>query len=355
MEAVATAAVALGNLNDAEIAAVIALLATSRLLHQRRQPEKPARLDVNKLSDKRFRSLFRFRRRHIKRLRQALQLPNRIVTYNKSVFSGEQALLFVLRRLAYPGRLVELSEFFGVSEPELSMVINKTVTILHQRWGRLLDRLDSPWMTRARLDNFCHAIRRAGAPYQNVWGFLDGTINRVCRPVRHQRLLFSGHKRVHCLKYQAVTTPCGLIANLFGPMEGRRHDMAMLDESDLLNQMQLHLTPPGHPDYVVFADQGYAMSRFVQTPYRGNHLNEVHARFNTIMSSLRVAVEWGFGRVDSLFAFCAYKKNLKVLLSPVGTYYRVAVLLTNCHSCLRRNQISRKFRVSPPRLEQYLH
>ena len=152
-------------------------------------------------------------------------------------------------------------------------------------------------------------------------------------------------------------TPCGLIAHLFGPMEGRRHDMAMLQESGLTDQMLQHMTQEleeGQADYVVFADQGYALHRFTQTPHRGNNLPRGQANFNVVMSSLRVSVEWDFGRVQSLFAFTAFKKNLKVLLSPVGKYYRRAVLLTNCHACLRQNQVSRKFRIKPPHLEDYL-
>ena len=103
-----------------------------------------------------------------------------------------------------------------------------------------------------------------------------------------------------------------------------------------------------------FADQGYALHRFIQTPYRGNNLPQIEADLNRVISGLRVTAKWGFGRIGSLLAFCKFEKNLKVLLSPVGKYYRCAVLLTNCHSCLRRNHVSKKFKVRPPHLEEYL-
>ena len=287
---------------------------------------------------------------------QALRLPRRFVTYNKSVFPGDLFLLTLLRRLSYLSRLVDLSHLFGISVPELSLVFNATIDILNDTWNHLLDCLDASWITDARLQGFCQAIRNAESPYENIWGFLDGTVNRICRPVRHQRILYSRHKRVHCLKYQGVMTPCGIIANLFGPMEGRTHDIAMLEESQLLHQMAQHMgQQPNRPhqyDLVLFADQGYALHRFIQTSYRGNNLPQLEADFNRVMSGLRVTVEWGFGRIGSLFAFCKFEKNLKVLLSPVGKYYRCAVLLTNCHSCLRRNQVSKKFKVRPP--QEYL-
>jgi len=211
--------------------------------------------------------------------------------------------------------------------------------LIYGQWGRLLTNLNSPWMTPNRLHGFCTAIRNQGSPYNNVWGFLDGTCMAICRPKRHQRLVFSGHKRTHCLKFQGIMTPCGIIAHLYGPIEGRRHDMGMLDISGLRGQMATHMSgPPNGPrprDYCVFADQGYATEDFIQSPFRGQHLNPNQAAFNEAMSNVRVTVEWGFGRVQNLFAFCNYKKNLKILLSPVGKYYLVATILTNCHSCLR--------------------
>ena len=41
-------------------------------------------------------------------------------------------------------------------------------------------------------------------------------------------------KKTHALKFQKVSTPNGLIANLYGPVEGRRHDCTMLQMPGLL-------------------------------------------------------------------------------------------------------------------------
>ena len=43
---------------------------------------------------------------------------------------------------------------------------------------------------------------------------------------------------MNALKFQSVAAPNGMIANLFGPVEGRRHDSALLAMSGLLNQLQ---------------------------------------------------------------------------------------------------------------------
>lgn len=53
-----------------------------------------------------------------------------------------------------------------------------------------------------------------GAPLDNCFGFLDGTVPPIARPGMNQRVMYNGHKRVHSLKFQAVAKPNGLTANL---------------------------------------------------------------------------------------------------------------------------------------------
>jgi len=53
---------------------------------------------------------------------------------------------------------------------------------------------------------------------------------------------------------------------------------------------------------------------------------------------------------DSTFLNPLYQ----LFLSPIGTFYLLGVLLTNIHCCLNGNQISSKFRLPSPSLEEYL-
>ena len=92
---------------------------------------------------------------------------------------------------------------------------------------------------------------------------ITGTPCPMAHPTRNQHIMFSGHKRVHCIKFQVsyhstftslleyglsrFSLSCdlvclkfvflfflvcpsshGLIANMFGPIEGKRHDAFML-------------------------------------------------------------------------------------------------------------------------------
>ena len=147
--------------------------------------------------------------------------------------------------------------------------------------------------------------------------------------------------------------PNGLIAHMFGPVEGRRHDAFILAESCLLSKLQQFKKPNGEP-YIIYGDPAYGVTAQVLSPYRTNGLTAVEQEFNRRMSAVRVSVEWTFGKVLQYFSFLDYKKNHKVLLQPTGKYYLVGALLTNCHTCLYGSQTTSFFNVQPPTLEAYL-
>ena len=56
----------------------------------------------------------------------------------------------------------------------------------------------------------------------------------------HMRIIYNGHKRDHGLKYQSISNPLGMIARLYGPVEGYTHDSTILALSDLSQELQLH-------------------------------------------------------------------------------------------------------------------
>ena len=76
--------------------------------------------------------------------------------------------------------------------------------------------------------------------------------------------------------------------------------------------------------------------------------------FNRDMSAVRIAVEWSFGKIIQYFSYLDFRKHQKILLQPIGKYYLVGTLLTNCHTCLYGSQTTSYFGVEPPSLETYL-
>ena len=152
---------------------------------------------------------------------------------------------------------------------------------------------------------------------------------------------------------QSVSTPNGLIAHMFGPLEGRWHNAFMLSVSGLPNKLQILTQPNGEP-YVLYGDPAYGLSRNILSPFRGHQLTQAELNFNRAMSAVRVSVEWTFGKIIQQFSYLDFRKNQKVLLQPVGKYYMVGALLTNCHTCLYGSQTTTFFGVPPPTLEHYL-
>ena len=140
---------------------------------------------------------------------------------------------------------------------------------------------------------------------------------------------------------------------MFAPIEGKRHDAFMLGVSGLAEKLERFQRPNGEP-YIIYGDPAYGLSRNILAPFRAVRLTDDQQEFNSRMSKLRVSVEWGFGKICELFAFLDFKKNLKILLQPIGKYYLVAAVLSNCHTCLYGSQTSSFFGLDPPELEDYL-
>ena len=80
---------------------------------------------------------------------------------------------------------------------------------------------------------------------------------------------------------QSVDTPNGLIANMFGPVEGRRHDAFMLSISGLSDQLRQFNQPNGEP-YVIYGDRAYGLSRNRLGPLCGARLTAEQKEFNKI-------------------------------------------------------------------------
>ena len=70
---------------------------------------------------------------------------------------------------------------------------------LYDRLKHLLDSLDLVWLDH---ELFSQVINDKGVPLNQCWSFIDGTARPIARPIRNQRIMFSGHKRTHCLEFQ---------------------------------------------------------------------------------------------------------------------------------------------------------
>ncbi|XP_070556688.1 uncharacterized protein [Ptychodera flava] len=221
-------------------------------------------IDLHSFSDDECLEFFRFAKNDLIRLHDALSLPEKIIGYNGTTATSMEALLILLRRLSYPNRWCDLVQFFQRDEPELSIIFNTIAEHIHREYGHLLTNLDMEWLDPVR---FSAVIHDKGAPLDNCWGFIDGTARPISRPCRGQAVVFSGHKRTHCLKFQSILTPDGLVAHMYGPIEGSRHDAFMLGESGVLPQLE-QMQDRGEV-LCVYGDPAYPLRPELMGPFKG--------------------------------------------------------------------------------------
>jgi hypothetical protein len=140
-----------------------------------------------------------------------------------------------------------------------------------------------------------------------------------------------------------------MVGQMFGPVEGRRHDVYLLNLSKLDQHMQL--LPP---DAYVYGDQAYPVRPWLLSPFKGPN-KPIHQRaWNRNMRTVRISVEHGFKIVCTLWSHLKFVPMQKIFLTSVSKQYIVCTALANMHNCLYPNQISQHFGVAPPELETYV-
>ena len=140
---------------------------------------------------------------------------------------------------------------------------------------------------------------------------------------------------------------------LFGPEVGLRNDRRLWVDSGLDEKLG-QLPWQGDLPYVVYADLGYSLSERLWVPFTGARVTPEMTAANLAMSRVRVSIEWLFGIFGNHFSFIDFFRTQRILQSPVGLVYRVAVLLTNLHNCMYPNQIAQRFNLAPPSAREYL-
>ena len=161
---------------------------------------------------------FRFEKSHLPLLADVLQIPPMFKCSQGSVADGMEALCMLLKRLSYPCRYADMVPRFGRPIPVLSMVTNQVLDFIYDTHGRRILQWNHDLLNQRSLEEYSFAVSRKGAPLDNCFGFVDGTVRPITRPGENQRVLYNGHKRVHAIKFQSVALPNGLIANMFGPV-----------------------------------------------------------------------------------------------------------------------------------------
>ena len=280
-------------MREAEIAAIVLAMQSGMLdlmdaaiilylLMKRNPPQRYLdlpRLNVMTLDDETCWEWFRFKKPHLDILRRALRIPDELKCKNGISETGMNGLCILLKRLSYPNRWTDGCPAFGRCPSDLCIIFYHVLDFVFANFSFLLDDISRLfWLQRDVLPVYCNAVVRKESPLTNVWGFIDGTARPMCRPSEGQQVTFSGHKRYHCLKYQSIMVPNGLIASLFGPIEGRRHDSRMLLESRIMDSIERLFDNNGTP-FSIYGDPAYLIRPHLLRPFRGAVVTPIQQAF----------------------------------------------------------------------------
>ena len=304
----------------------------------------------------------RFTRAEIKEIAFVLQIPS--VFRYRIRYTPYDALALVLYRLSAPLRLKDLTHTFNRDLGWMSIIFNDVCIHIDRKFHEKLD-WDRHFLTPHRLKSYCEHIQANGEPSGVIWGFIDGTHRKICRPQPEtcdQSLLYSGYKHAHTIVFQGIITPDGLLVHVKGPYEGRSSDWGIWKDSGMEQKLKEFSKDEEGTQLWVYGDAGYTMTKGLMSSFRvqgatANRtavpLQEDQEVFNANMSRQRIAVEWGFGKLVTTFAFIDFHKKLKLGLSPVGSVAFAAVILTNVHTCYHGSEVGSYFECDPPTIWEY--
>lgn len=259
-----------------------------------------------------------------------------------------EGLCIVLYRLSSPIPYHRMAHTFGRSVAGLSKIVSSMIEWLATNWGRLLE-WDPERLSPERLASFVVAVRErswrqdivegdggGGIEEDNdVFGFLDGTTRSICRPSHYQRTMYSGMTKSHCIRYQVVVTPAGIVVHVSGPEAGNCHDSTIFQDSSLPAWLVAHAWSPDGLRLKVFGNSAYSASDHVARPFvRRDNMPLYMQRFNRRMALVRHTVEQAINHSTNHFQQATWYRHMRIFNGRVGHFFRLGVFFSNCRACL---------------------
>lgn len=312
--------------------------------------------NLNVYSDEQGLRDFRFRPREIGRIADVIGFHAETTRRCGYCCDLVTAACIVMRRLASPCRWHDLEDTFGMRYYVLSEVFWEALEGFIEGHGHLLQSFRHDLMTE-RAHIYAESITAQGSPLDSCVGFIDCTKIQMHRPGAlnaNQRVVYSGHKRSHCLVYQSISTPDGLIFHMFGPEVGRRHDITLYRQAGMDDILRDSLLIDDRQFYI-YGDPAYILRPWLQVAFNTSFSNASHLNHNASMSSVRESVEWSYKDLKQMWTSQDYKRMLKVRKARVSLMYIGAALLWNFKVCLQHGgEVQSYFCCPPPSLSRYL-
>ncbi len=110
-----------------------------------------------------------------------------------------------------------------------------------------------------------------------------------------------------------------------------------------------------HDLLYLYNDSAYRATYKVLKSWREHSsLNKKQRNFNKCMSKVRISIEQNFELTQKQWSHNSWSMTQRIDLQSVTAYYMIEILLTNCYTCMKDNQIENQFLVSNSSLRSYL-
>ncbi|KXS21336.1 hypothetical protein M427DRAFT_51564, partial [Gonapodya prolifera JEL478] len=106
-----------------------------------------------------------------------------VSTDNRLIVPGIEVLCIVLRHLSFPTHLDDLSKEFGCEGSNISQIYQWDTAHICTLFSDVL-YWDKNWLTSEFLQEYADAVWDSGAPYVYCFGFMDGMVWQICRPLQ---------------------------------------------------------------------------------------------------------------------------------------------------------------------------
>ena len=196
---------------------------------------------------------------------------------------------------------------------------------------------------------------------ERIWDFMNETFQGFSHSndQEGQQWVYSGHKRAHSLNWQTIVMSDDLVFFLTDLYPGSTNDWTMWRTSECENAIQCIIKTSSDSSLLyIYGNSAYFCTYRTMCSFKNSQdrhwLDKDKKNFNAWLFSVRIAVENVFEQTQKLWTYTVFLKSLQFKWQSVTAYFAVAVLLSNCLTCIQGNSISSRFAITSLSVKNYL-
>ena len=130
---------------------------------------------------------FRFHKNDLPILAGVLGIPDQFILEQRSVVEGMEALCMLQKTLTYPRRYSDMIQRFGQRPLSvLCLATNRVVDFVYTAHHQRITDWYLAILNPPALHMYADCIHQHGAPLNNCFGVIDGTVCPIARPETNQ-------------------------------------------------------------------------------------------------------------------------------------------------------------------------